>query len=177
MKKIVLTTCTVILCYCMSCNSKDSDNKISEAAQKNLDAVHAINNDVISGDVSNLGDYIATDAIDHAGEKGDVKGLDSIKAELGVIHSMYSNMKMEPIKELADDEYVFEWSHFSAVCTVAQMGMPAGSMMDMSSVHITKFKDGKAVEHWEFMQPADMMNMMPHENMDHMMMDTIKMKM
>lgn len=149
---------------------------MSDQAKKSLEAVHAIDNAITTGDVSKLDDHIAADTVDHAGEKGDIKGLDSIKAALSAMHSMYSNMKIESIKELADHEYVFQWSQFSAVCTVAQMGMPAGSMIDMSPVHISKFKNGKAVEHWEFMQPADTMKMMSEHNMDSIM-DSTKMKM
>jgi len=31
----------------------------------------------------------------------------------------------------------------------------------MHAVQVVKFKDGKAVEHWEYMQPEEMMKMMP----------------
>ena len=41
----------------------------------------------------------------------------------------------------------------------------------MSTVHVTKFKDGMATEHWEFMQAADMMKMMPQQGMENKMMD------
>jgi hypothetical protein len=41
------------------------------------------------------------------------------------------------------------------------MGMPAGTNVDMSPIEVSKFKDGKATEHWTFMQPAEMMKMMP----------------
>ena len=55
------------------------------------------------------------------------------------------------------------------------MGMPKGPY-DMKAVEVEKFKDGKAIEHWEFMDPAEMMkNDGPSaENMDNKMMDTTK---
>jgi hypothetical protein len=40
------------------------------------------------------------------------------------------------------------------------MGMKAGQKMEVNSVDVAKFKDGKAVEHWIFMDPNDMMKMM-----------------
>ncbi|HVT85125.1 MAG TPA: hypothetical protein VHD35_07965 [Chitinophagaceae bacterium] len=40
------------------------------------------------------------------------------------------------------------------------MGMPAGTKYDMTAIEVTKMKDGKATEHWEFMQPSEMMKMM-----------------
>ena len=69
----------------------------NSAAQKNLDVAHAINKAIETGDVSKLGDYIAVDGVDHSGEKGEVKGLDNIKAELAGIHNMYSDVS-ETIK-------------------------------------------------------------------------------
>ena len=40
------------------------------------------------------------------------------------------------------------------------MGMKAGERYDISALEVSKFKDGKVVEHWSFMQPSDMMKMM-----------------
>jgi predicted ester cyclase len=173
MKKIFFTILTGTLCFCISCsNEKSADNAV---ATKNLEAANAVNKAIQTGDVSTLGDQIAVDGIDHGGEHGDVIGLDSIKSELATMHSMYSDMKMDVIKELADSSYVFQWIQFSGTCTVASMGMPAGTKVNMSSIEVSKFKDGKAVEHWTFMQPSDMMKMMPSSDMNqHMMMDTTK---
>jgi predicted SnoaL-like aldol condensation-catalyzing enzyme len=57
------------------------------------------------------------------------------------------------------------------------MGMPKGPF-DMTAIELAKFKDGKAVEHWSFMQIQDMMKMMGQQpDMDNMKkMDTAKMK-
>ncbi len=37
----------------------------------------------------------------------------------------------------------------------------SNTKMDMTTVDVVKFKDGKAVEHWSYMDPKDMMKMMP----------------
>ena len=69
-------------------------------------------------------------------------------------------MKTETIKALADSEYVFQWMRFSGT-SEGGMGMPKGPF-NMQSIELSKFnKDGKATDHWTFMQPADMMKMMP----------------
>jgi predicted ester cyclase len=41
------------------------------------------------------------------------------------------------------------------------MGMKAGQKIELNAVDIAKFKDGKAVEHWIYMDPKDVMQMMP----------------
>lgn len=112
-------------------------------------------------DFSKLGDYIAEDGIDHAGEMGDIKGLANMKAEFEKMVAAYDNSTTEVIKEMADDDYVMTWQRYKGTLKTDQMGMKAGDKFDMSALEVAKFKDGKAVEHWTFMQPSDMMKMMP----------------
>jgi predicted SnoaL-like aldol condensation-catalyzing enzyme len=114
--------------------------------------------------VTKLGDCIATDAVDH-NEKGDIKGLDSIKAILASIHKMGTDMKMTVTKELADNDYVFAWEHYTGTSNDPSMGMPVGAKYDMNAIQVSRMKDGKVAEHWEFMQPAEMMKMMANMNM------------
>ena len=170
MKKNLLTICSFLLLSLISCNDdKGGEGKLSAQAQKNLDAVHLINKAVETGDVSTLDKAIAADAVDHT-SMGECKGIDSIKSELSKIHTTATDMKGETIKEFADDEYVFQLMRYTGTTATADMGMPAGTKYDMNVVHVSKFKDGLAVEHWEFMQAADMMKMMPqHGGMDKMM--------
>jgi len=145
-----------ILC---SCSDTKTETKVSALTETNLRASKAINEAIKSGDVSKLGDYIAADAVDHASPMGDINGIDSIKAMLGKIHTMGTDMKMEIIKTVADDEYVFDWMRLTGTTSTADWGMPVGSKYDINAVQVSKFKDGKVVEHWEFMQPADMARM------------------
>lgn len=158
-RSILMLTAGFALCLA-SCNSNEKGEGKNAVAEKNLEAVHGINKAIETGDVSKLGDYIAADAIDHSPE-GDVKGLDSIKAHLAVIHTTSENAKTETIKEFADSTDVIQWMRYTGTCKVAMgPGCPIGSKYDMTVVHISKFKDGKAVEHWEFMLPGEMMKMM-----------------
>ena len=178
MKRIHFAIFAGLSCFFISCNeNKTSETKSTSNGDKNLASAHAVNKAIETGDVSKLGDYIATDGVDHAGPKGDIKGLDSIKAMLGKIHTMATGMQMSTTKELADDEYVFQWMHFSGTSASAEMGLPPGTKFDMSAIEVSKFKDGKSTEHWEFMQPSDMMKMMGGADAmtDHKM-DTVKRK-
>ena len=135
---------------------------MSDAAKKNLQAMHGISKCFDTKDFSKIGDYIAEDAIDHhTDEQGDIKGLANMKAAYEKMVVGYDNSKSEVIKELADDEYVMSWLRFTGTMKMDQMGMKAGSKIDMSALEVAKFKDGKATEHWTFMQPSDMMKMMP----------------
>jgi predicted SnoaL-like aldol condensation-catalyzing enzyme len=176
MKKILFTISAGVLCFCMSCNSsKDKDDAMSDQSQKNLAASHIVNDAFQTGDISKIDSAIASDFVDHT-DKGD-KNRDTLKAMIAIMHGASKDMKMEIIKEVADSDYVFSWMRFSGTGD-GSMGMPKGPY-DMKAVEVEKFKDGKAIEHWEFMDPAEMMKMMGPQPaaMDDKMMDTTKKKM
>ncbi len=159
MKKYLSLVALGVICFCASCSNK-SEGGLSAAAQKNLNANDSIMRSFETKDFSRIGDFIATDAVDHAGEKGDIKGLDSIKAEFEKSVTEIDNQKTETIKELADSEYVMSWDHVTGTYAKDGMGHKAGDKFDMKMVDLAKFKDGKATEHWAFMEPGDVMKMM-----------------
>lgn len=125
---------------------------LSAKAKKNKEVNSAIMKAYEAGDFSKMGDYIAADAIDHGGETGDLKGLESIVGQMKIYRESMPDMKMSMIHEMADDEYVMTWASVS--------GTMNGKQTKMTSLDVSKFKDGKAVEHWVFMDPREMMQMM-----------------
>jgi predicted ester cyclase len=156
-----LPVLVIVLCICfISCMSRVDAPTVSAATQKNLDANRAILKTFETQDFSKLGDYIAADAVDHGGEHGDIKGLDSIKAMFVKSEGDIVNPKIEIIKELGDDNYVMCWNSFTGVYKTDGMGHKAGDTLAMKSLDVSKFVDGKAVEHWLLMEPGDVMKMM-----------------
>ena len=141
MKKLFFILAVVILNSLIACNSG-----MSSTEKKNKEVNSAIMKAYEAGDFSKMGDYIAADAVDHGGEKGDVSGLDNIVAAMKGYREQMGEVKFETIRELADDDYVMTWSKVTG--------------RNMTTVDISKFKDGKAVEHWLYMDPREMMQMM-----------------
>lgn len=134
-------------------NASGQSSGMSAKAKKNLKVNNAIMKAYEEGDFSKMGDYIAADAIDHAGEQGDIIGLENIVAEMKKWRQMTPDMKATMTRSMADDEYVFTWSETK--------GTMNGKEVTMRAMDVAKFKDGKAVEHWIYMDPKDMMAMMP----------------
>ena len=155
-------TIIVLGCSCLlfACKDKDNEGGMSDKAKKNLETSNAIVKMFESGDMSKIGDYIAADAVDHAGMKGDIVGLDSIKAAFAMYQTLMSDMKNETVRELADDEYVFQWLKESWVNKTDGMGGKVGEKQSMDAIEVSKFKDGKVTEHWAFISYTDMMKMM-----------------
>jgi predicted SnoaL-like aldol condensation-catalyzing enzyme len=159
MKQLLSLTAMLALCCCISCNNeKTASETKDDTQQKNLDANRTIANAFGSGDVSKIDSVVAEHFLDHT-DRGDVKGRDSLKAMISYVRAINKDMKMETIKEAADGDYVFAWYRYKGT-TDGSMGMPAGPY-DFQAIEASRYKDGKAVEHWSFMQPSDMMKMMP----------------
>ena len=159
MKKILSLFATGVLFVCFSCsndktektagNTMAAEKKDNSMAEKNLAASHIVNDAFQSGDISKIDDAIA---------RGDIN-RDSLKAMITMTHKEFPDMKMEMIKEMADDDYVFSLMRWTGTSN-GQMGMPKGPY-DMKAIEVVRFKDGKGVEHWSYMQPADVLKMMP----------------
>lgn len=162
MKKYLLAVVASLFLFCMSCNNKAGDDKMSGQVEKNIAASHVVSDAFQTGDISKIDSVVASDFVDHT-ERGDM-GRDSLKAMITMWHGASKDAKMEIIKELADDEYVFSWMRFTGTSD-GSMGMPAGPY-DMRSIEVVRFKDGKAVEHWGFMEPREMMKWMQQMPMD-----------
>jgi predicted SnoaL-like aldol condensation-catalyzing enzyme len=173
MKKILFALSVGLFCFFVSCNNSSPVSSADNSqTQKNLDASHVVSKAFETGDASGVDSVVADDFVDHS-ERGDVKGRDSLKAMINMMHANMKDMKQETIKELADSDYVFTWMHFSGTSNGA-MGMPPGPY-DIQSIEAIKCRDGKITEHWGFMEMTSMMKMM--QSMGNMnKMDTTKMK-
>ncbi|MBL0068046.1 MAG: nuclear transport factor 2 family protein [Chitinophagaceae bacterium] len=158
MKKslFILTAGTII--FFTSCSSKkeEKSNGISDKAKANIAASHVVSDAFMTGDLSKIDSVVSSDFVDHT-DKGDM-GRDSLKAMITLMHAKIKDQKMETIKDLADDEYVFSWIRYTGTSD-GSLGMPAGPY-DMTAMEVVKFKEGKAIEHWAFMEPREMVKMM-----------------
>jgi predicted SnoaL-like aldol condensation-catalyzing enzyme len=183
MKKIFFAAFTAVVCICSSCTDTSStsattDKKENSSVQKNLAANDVITKAFETGDVKGIDSVVSDDFLDHT-DHGDVKGRDSLKAMVSMVHGMMKDMKIEKVHDLADEDYVYSWMRYKGTSD-GSMGMPKGPY-DMGAIEVSKYRDGKAVEHWSFMDMQSMMKMMPPPGGDHMdkmdhKMDTSKMK-
>lgn len=162
MKKLFLTSAGVIFCILFTSAQNNSQ------ADRNDANTMAVYRAMETGDVSKLDKYIDKNIVDHAGSH-DVIGLDSAKMMFIGMHDHISNLKMEPIAHASGGDYYFSMVRLTGTTNSDYMGMPANTPLDMTSVNVVKIKNGKAVEHWGFEDPKDMMKWM--EKMQPMQQD------
>ena len=188
MKKLLTTTVCFVLCLFMACKegTTTSTSETSQVARNKTNS-QIIYRAIETGDVSHLDSAIDKDFIDHAGEHGDVKGIDSLKKMFAQMHDEINDLNIEEIANATDGDYNIALIRMTGTTAKPMMGMPAGTKLDMKSVEVVKVKDGKATEHWGYMDPKDMMKMMGggtnnkmNEKMDNKMtapkMDSVKMQ-
>jgi len=149
---LVLTSCN------NSADTKMASANDSSQTEKNIHASQVIWSAFETGDANKLDSVVAPDFLDHT-DMGDKKGIDSLKSVVHWLHTNIQNMKMERKKQWADDEYTNEWVHYTGDMPVAMGGMPAGHF-DIKAIELTRYSDGKAVEHWFFYDSQTMADMM-----------------
>ncbi len=156
MKKILFAA--FAMCMFASCsNDATTTTKVTTEEQKNLAANDVIIKAFQTGEVSGIDSVVADDYIDHT-DRGDFKGRDSLKAMVTWVHANMKDAKMEKVREVADGEYVWSWMRYTGNSD-GSIGMPAGPY-DIQAIELSKYKDGKAVEHWNFMEIQDAIKMM-----------------
>ncbi len=152
----------IMLCF-TACTGKMEAKTTDSGSnqQKNIAASDAIMKAFQTGDVNAIDSVVSEDFLDHT-DRGDIRGRDSLKAMIKVMQASFKDMKTEKIHELADDEYVYSRMRYTGTSD-GTMGMPKGPY-DMTAMEVSKYKDGKAIEHWGFMEMQAMTKMMaPHD--------------
>lgn len=184
MKKTFIAAFAGLICICTSCNNPAPDTTTTTTTagadnskaqeEKNIAADDVVMKAFQTGDVSGIDSAIADDFVNHT-DMGDKTGKDSLKAMIKFVHTNFADMKTDKVHDAADGDYVYSWITSSGTSD-GSMGMAKGPYK-MSSVELTKFKDGKAVEHWSFMDSRDMAKMMaPSPPNTRGKTDTSKMK-
>ena len=160
MKKLLFTAATCMLCFFISCNDTGkTDSAGNDKSTENKAKFKIVYNALETGDLSKLDSVMDKDILDHT-PFGDVKGIDSVKKWFAEFHKNTKDVKIESIATGSDGDYVLDYTRMTGTLTAPFMGMPAGPM-DMTGIDVVKLKDGKAVEHWSFMDVRDAMKMMP----------------
>lgn len=163
MKKLLIAATAGLCCLFVSCNNSGTSGTASteNTADSNAAKYKQINRDVLkgieTGDSSKF-DGIADDAIDHEGPMGqEVKGGGNIKKMLMDMHNHAKDLKFDIKEEAVNGDHLFTWATMSGTATDSSMGVPANTKFNWTSVDVLKFKDGKAYEHWGYVDPKDMM--------------------
>ncbi|MCW3111064.1 MAG: SnoaL-like polyketide cyclase [Segetibacter sp.] len=158
MKRLSTFSLFAMVIALFACNGKGGND--NDKQKELLDANRQVQRAIETGDTVILHKYIADDAIDHGGgpNGADAKGEEIVKMLAGV-HNDIDNLKFETIQEAANDDHIFSMVRMTGTTNKAVWGMPAHYKIDSKSVDVIKVRDNKMVDHWAFVDPAEMMKM------------------
>ena len=127
MRKMLLFILAALLFVFNACNNATEvsaeSTSMNAAAEKNLASFNMIADAFSTGDTSKIDSLVSPEFVDHT-ERGNL-GRDSLKATIAMVQKMMPGMKSEPIKQLADSEYVFALRRYSGPDGLP-MGMAPG---------------------------------------------------
>jgi predicted ester cyclase len=102
-----------------------------------------------SGDVDRLAEVIAEDSIDHGARPGEPQGLVGVQQTMRWLGRVFSDQRWEIRQVIGEGNIVVVYCTLHARQTGEMMGVPPTNReIAMDYVHILRFQNGKAVEHW-----------------------------
>jgi len=102
-----------------------------------------------AGDVDGLAEVIAPDCIDHGARPGEPQGLEGATRTMLWLGRVFSDQRWEIHEVIGEGETVVLKCTYHARHTGDFMGIPpTNRQVAYDYVHILRFRDGKAVEHW-----------------------------
>jgi predicted ester cyclase len=102
-----------------------------------------------SGDVEHLAEVIAEDSVDHGARPDEPQGLAGAQQTMLWLRSVFSDQRWEIHQVIGEGEVVAVYCTLHARHTGDLMGIPPTNReFAQDYVHILRFKDGKAAEHW-----------------------------
>jgi predicted ester cyclase len=102
-----------------------------------------------SGDVDRLAEVIAKDSINHGARADEPQGLAGVQQTMLWLGRVFSDQRWEIRQVIAEGPAVVVYCTLHGRHTGDLMGIPPTNReIDQDYVHILRFEDGKAVEHW-----------------------------
>ena len=109
-------------------------------------------------DVEGLAEVTDVNVIAHGARPGEPAGLEGVTATMLWLGRVFSNQRWEIRHLIGDGDLVAVHATHHAMHTGDLMGIaPTGREVAYDYVHIMRFRDGKAFEHWSVRDDATLM--------------------
>jgi predicted ester cyclase len=109
------------------------------------------------GDVAALAQVLHPSFVDHHGPPGAPPGLDAMAWSMGMRHAGFSDRRWELHQVIAEADTVVLSGTFHGRHTGAFMGLaPTSRSVAFRQVHIVRFQDAMAIEHWAVPDELDL---------------------
>jgi predicted ester cyclase len=135
--------------------------RIDSIRKSNIESFRKVTDIMNFGKMDDTGKYIADNYTEHQMMPGQKPGLAGMKEMMAGMHMAYPDMKFTINQITADTNMIWGLSTMTGTNTGSMMGMPpTGKAINVQAVDIVRLENGKAVEHWGFMEEKKMMQQM-----------------
>lgn len=109
-------------------------------------------------DIAALAEVTAVDAVVHGGRPGEPAGLEGVTKTMLWLGTVFSDQRWEIRHVLGDGDMVAVHAVHHGRHTGNLMGLPpTGREVAYDYIHLLRFENGKAVEHWGIRDDATLM--------------------
>lgn len=164
MKKII--TAIAITAAFSACMSPGNKIATGDRASKNMEMMRKFNEEVINKHNTAMVDsLVASDYVEHCVDPSYTPDRNGLKKGWEDFAKGYPDLNCKINFMIADTDCVTMQYTITGTNTGSVIGMPAtGKKINVDGVDIVRFKNGKAIEHWGYMDEMKMMTqlgMMP----------------
>jgi len=133
--------------------------KADSMAQAQEAMVNAINDRFNSNNMEGIEDLMTADFVDHQMDPSiKTTGVQSVKDLLAMYHTAFPDVKQEILGMATKGDRTYFQIHITGTNSGPWGEMPAtGKTMDVMGCDVIRFANGKAAEHWGYMEEAKMM--------------------
>jgi predicted ester cyclase len=117
-----------------------------------------------NGDVAGLAEVVHPDIVNHEAPPGAPQGLEGMTQAMLWLAGAFSERRYELHQVIAEGDSVVIYCTFHGRHTGEFMGLPPTNRpFAFRQVHIVRFQDGKAIEHWAVRDDATLMRQLTGE--------------
>ena len=110
------------------------------------------------GKIEILEELVSPDIVDHAAPPGMPAGFEGVKLFAQMMQNALTGQRRELLDVIVDGDVVVTRARLTAKHTGDLFGIPAtGKDISIENVHIFRYRNGKAVEHWGLMDQMGLM--------------------
>lgn len=100
-------------------------------------------------DMEAVAEIVAVDCVDHAARPGEPQGIEGVCNTMRFLDSAFSNQRFEVQRTVEQGDTVVIHLIHKGIQTGELMGIPPTRReFAYEHIHILRFEDGRAVEHW-----------------------------
>jgi len=104
---------------------------------------------IVHNDEQVLNELVADDIKNHAAPEGAPNGKGSFRHFLNLLHNGLSDIKVEVLLQVAENDFVITRKTIGGLHTGNFMGVPqTGKPFVFEAIEIIRLENGKYVEHW-----------------------------